>query len=85
MANLLKFLILIAPCWVQVHGTFYGDEYYNDRYGDQGIAYTSSMYCLTFYVRYFCTSLLSSHIFIQLICKIHAKHVFASRAEKNTS
>ena len=45
--NLLKFLILVAICWVQVHGTFYGDEYYNDRYGDQGIAYTSSMYSLT--------------------------------------
>ena len=52
MYNLLKFLILIAPCWVQVHGIFYGDEYYNDRYGDQGIAYTSSI-VLLYYIIYF--------------------------------
>ena len=39
---MVKWLTVMFLSCVQVQATFYGDDYYNDRYSAHGIAYTIS-------------------------------------------
>ena len=40
LEGMFTLLTLVILSFVQVQGNFYGHDYYNDRYGVHGIAYT---------------------------------------------